>query len=70
VKKVKELNPFIFRPPINAEIELINTVIGDVIEPVPGLKRVSARKVIFRTKNILEFYRLLRVICTLAYTVK
>lgn len=70
VKKVKKLNPFIFRPPINAEIELINTVIGDVIEPVPGLKRVSARKVTFRTKNIIEFYRLLRVICNLAYTVK
>jgi D-amino peptidase len=70
VKKVKKLNPFIFHPPINAEIEVINTVIGDVIEPVPGLKRVSARKVTFRTKNIIEFYRLLRVICNLAYTVK
>ena len=70
VKKISTLKPFSFRSPIRAEIDVINTLIADIIESAPGLKRVSGRKIIFRTKNILEFYRMLRMICNLAYSVQ
>ena len=66
VKKTDKLKPFSFRSPIRAEIEVINTLIADMIEPLPGQKRVSGRKITFRTANILEFYRRLRLICNLA----
>lgn len=68
VKNYKRLKPFTFRTPIRAEIEVVNTLIADVLEPVPGVKRVAGRRIVFRTKNILEFYRMLRMVCNLAYT--
>jgi len=67
VKKLKTLKAFSFRSPIRAEIDVINTLMADLIESVPGIKRVSGRKIIFQNKNILEFYRMLRIICKLAY---
>lgn len=65
VKKVKRLKPFTFKSPIKAEVEVVNTLIGDIVELTPGLKRVAARKFAFRVKNVLEFYRLLRLIFNL-----
>lgn len=70
VKKANNLKPFSFHSPLHAEIDVINTLIADKIEPLPGIKRSSGRKITFRAKNILEFYRLLRLICNLAYTVQ
>jgi len=66
IKKVKILRPFTFKSPINAEIDVMNSLIGDVIKKVPGLKRVTARKFVGQTKDILQFYRLLMLICDLA----
>ncbi len=66
LKIAKTLKPFTFRKPIYGEIDVINSLIGDVIEKIPGLKRVTARKFICKTENILEFYRLLMLICDLA----
>lgn len=66
IKKVKRLKPFKFRSPINAEIEMMNSALGDAIKSLPGLKRVSARKFVFQAKDILEFYRYLMLICDLA----
>jgi D-amino peptidase len=68
VKKLKTLKVFSFRSPIRAEIDVINTLMADLIESLPGIKRVSGRRIIFQNKNILEFYRMLRIICKLAYT--
>jgi len=65
VKKAKQLKPFAFKSPISAEVEVVNTLIGDVVELIPGLKRAAARKFVFRAKDVLEFYRLLRLICNL-----
>lgn len=66
VKKMKKLKPFKFRYPINAEVEMINSLFGDAIKSLPGLKRVSARRFVFKSKDILEFYRQLMLICDLA----
>ncbi|MGQ9701940.1 MAG: M55 family metallopeptidase [bacterium] len=66
IKKIKSLKPFKFGSPINAEIDMINSALGDAIKSLPGLKRVTARKFLFKSKDILEFYRYLMLICDLA----
>jgi len=66
VKKINRLKPFKFKYPINAEIEMLNSLLGDAIKSLPGLKRISARKFVFKSKDILEFYRHLILICDLA----
>jgi len=65
VMNCSRLKPFRFKTPIKAEFELMNSVMGDMIEPVPGVKRVSARTCIYTAKNILEFYNILRLVCNL-----
>ncbi|UCG91939.1 MAG: M55 family metallopeptidase [candidate division WOR-3 bacterium] len=65
VKKVKKLKPFTFKRPIKAELEVVQSLIGDVVELIPGLKRVETRRFSFTTKDTLEFYRVLRLICNL-----
>jgi len=65
VRKAGKLKPFTFKRLIRAEFELLNSLMGDLVEPIPGLKRVSARKVIFKCSDVLEFYRIMRLICTL-----
>lgn len=65
MKKINKLKIFRFRTPIRAEIDLASTLIADMAELIPGVKRTTGRKVIFRTKDILEFYRTLRLICCL-----
>ena len=70
IRKIKKLESFSFRLPINAEFEVLNSLIGDVIEPLFGLKRISARKFVYNTRNILEFYRIMRLICNLAISVR
>lgn len=65
VKNVRRLKPFSFQYPINAEIEVVNSLIGDVVELAPGLTRTTARKFDFQSENALEFYRMLRLICNL-----
>jgi D-amino peptidase len=69
VKKLKTLKPFSFKKPIHAEFDLMNSLIGDVVEPVPGLKRISGRKIHFKAKDILEFYRIMRLVCSLASSI-
>jgi len=66
IKKINKLKPFKFKYPINAEIEMLNSLLGDAIKSLPGLKRISARKFVFKSKDILEFYRQLILICGLA----
>jgi D-amino peptidase len=66
VLRYRSLKPFVFRAPIRCEIDVMNTLIGHVISPLPGLERRTGRKFFFRSKNILEFYRQLMLICDLA----
>jgi D-amino peptidase len=65
ITKAKKIKPFRFKSPIRAEIDLANSLVADVVELLPGIKRTDGRKVLFRAKNILEFYRALRLICSL-----
>lgn len=66
MKKINKLKTLRFRTPIRAEIDLASTLVADMVELIPGVKRTTGRKVIFRTKDILEFYRTLRLVCCLA----
>jgi D-amino peptidase len=65
-KKASRLKPFRFKKPLRAEFTLVNSVMGDLTEPIPGIKRVSARKLTYQAKDILDLYRALRMICNLA----
>jgi D-amino peptidase len=65
VQKIDRLNVFRFKEPLRAEIDLVNTVIADLVELIPGIRRTGGRNVGFRAKDILEFYRMLRLICCL-----
>ncbi len=65
IQRINRLKIFSFKSPIRAEIDLASTLIADLVELIPGLKRTEGRKVTFRAKNILEFYRLLRLVCCL-----
>ncbi|MGB9720332.1 MAG: M55 family metallopeptidase, partial [bacterium] len=65
IKKINKLKPFKFKYPINAEIEMINSLFGDAIKNLSGLKRMSARRFIFKARDILEFYHHLMLICDL-----
>jgi D-amino peptidase len=65
VSRSTALKPFRLKTPINAEFELMNSVMGDIVEPIPGIKRIAARTCAYNAKNILEFYNILRLICTL-----
>jgi D-amino peptidase len=65
LQKVKKLKVFTFKSPINAEIDLANSLVTDMVELIPGIKRVDGRKVLFRASDILEFYRTMRLVCSL-----
>ena len=65
IKKIKRLKPFTFRIPLRAEFELSNTLIADYAELIPGTKRTAARSLVYRAGDILEFYRILRLVCGL-----
>ena len=65
VQQCHELKPFRFKEPIKAEFELMTSVMGDMIEPVPGIKRTTARICTYTAKDILEFYSILRLVCNL-----
>lgn len=65
IQKIEKLKPFTFKTPIRAEIDLVGSMIADVVELVPGIERVNGRNVTFKAKDILEFYRVLRLICCL-----
>jgi D-amino peptidase len=65
IQKTKRLKVFKFKTPIKAEIDLASSLITDMVELIPGIKRTSGRQVSFKTKDILEFYRILRLVCSL-----
>ncbi len=65
VHKARKIKPFRFRTPIRAEINLADSLVADAVEMIPGIKRTDGRKILFRAKNILEFYSTLRLVYSL-----
>jgi D-amino peptidase len=65
MQKIKKLKVFKFKSPVRTEIDLASSLITDMVELIPGIERTSGRQVLFKTKDILEFYRILRLVCTL-----
>lgn len=65
VMRCSSLKLFRFKTPIKAEFELMNSVMGDMIEPIPKMTRTSARVCSYTANNILEFYNILRLVCNL-----
>ncbi|OPX17669.1 hypothetical protein BXT86_05215 [candidate division WOR-3 bacterium 4484_100] len=65
VEQYKRRRPFRIKTPIYAEVEVLNSLIGDLVELIPDIKRISARRFKFKSPDILRFYRILRLICVL-----
>jgi D-amino peptidase len=65
MQKINKLKLFRFKSPIKAEIDFLNSLIADLAELVPGVKRTNGRRIVFRTKDTREFYRMLRLMCSL-----
>jgi D-amino peptidase len=64
VKTMRRFKPFTFAEPLNAEFDVTNSVIGDLVEPIPGIKRVAARTLSVNAATILDFYRTMRLVCS------
>lgn len=64
--KIASLRPFTFRKPLRVELEVVHSLIGDVIERIPGLKRRDGRRFTWRSPDILDCYRRLMLVCDLA----
>jgi len=58
--------PFKLNTPITLEIDMAYTSMVDIIEMMPGIKRVSGRTISFTSLNYLEVYKAMIAIITLA----
>lgn len=67
IARAKKIKPFKFKAPIRAEIDLADSLVADAVELIPEIKRTDGRNVLFTAKNILEFYRTLRLMCCLGF---
>jgi D-amino peptidase len=66
IKTMSRFKTFTFTEPIDAEFEVTSSVIGDVAAPIPGIKRLSARTLAAQVPTILDFYRMMRLVCSIA----
>lgn len=65
IQKITRLRIFQFKVPIKAEIDLASSLITDLAELIPGVRRIDGRQIAFQAKDTPEFYRILRLVCTL-----
>lgn len=72
-KVVLEADSFYCRKwelPLKVEIDLLDTLIADVISFLPQVKRESGRKISFTTPNFVELYKMLLTMLRLAFSVR
>jgi D-amino peptidase len=65
VLKAGDIAPVTFEPPFEVELELMDTLRADILEPVPGFERAGGRTVLYHPKDFEELYRLLELALTL-----
>lgn len=70
VKKAKGLKPYRIQPPLDVEIDLVSTLIGDLASLIPGVERVSGRQMRFHPPDIPALYCALMLIATLGRLAK
>ena len=62
VRRLPEMRPFVLSPPLEMEIDTIRTSQADMIELVPGMRRVAARTIAYRADDFAEIYRALMAV--------
>jgi len=62
VKRLPEMRPFIIRSPIEMEIDTLRTSQADMLELVPGMRRVGSRCVSYRADDFAAIYRALMAV--------
>ncbi len=70
VKKTKVLKPYRIQSPLEVEIDLVSTLIGDFASLIPGVERLSGRQIRFYPPDIPALYRTLMLIATLGALAK
>lgn len=63
------IKPLKINGKINLEIDFINSAMADIAEIMPGSKRISARTISYKAKNIVEAFMAMRTWIILAGTV-
>ncbi|MCD6578121.1 M55 family metallopeptidase [bacterium] len=70
INNMKDIKPFKWKSPYELEIEFIDTLIADIVELIPGVKRISGRVVQFQTNEFKELYRALIAMTLMGYSAK
>ena len=70
VKRAKSLKPYRIQPPLEVEIDLVTTLIGDLASLIPGVERLSGRRIRFHPVDFPALYRTLMLIATLGTLAK
>jgi len=70
VKKARSLKPYCISPPLEVEIDLVTTLIGDLASLIPGVERLSGRQIRFHPQDLPALYRTLMLIATLGTLAK
>lgn len=56
------------KPPYELEVELSQIIMADLAELIPGIKRLSGRRVLFTHPDFEVIYKLLQAICAITST--
>lgn len=62
VRALPAMKPFVMPAPVEMEIDTIRTSQADMVELVPGMRRVAARTVSYRADDFAEIYRALMAV--------
>ncbi|MEW6684594.1 MAG: M55 family metallopeptidase [Candidatus Edwardsbacteria bacterium] len=68
VLKAKKTPIFKISPPLELELQLMDTLRTDLVTLIPGIERTSGRTVKFKPKNVAELVRIIRLASILAFT--
>jgi D-amino peptidase len=68
MQRVDEIPPFVVEPPFVMDIDLYNTLMGDMHEYIPGCERTGDRSVRFHADNFYDLFKLFLLSSTLSMT--
>lgn len=68
IERLNAIAPFVVEPPLVMDIELYNTLMGDMHEYIPGCERTDDRAVRFHADNFYDLFKLFLLSSTLSMT--
>lgn len=68
LQRRREIKPFVFKPPVKIDAAFVNSLMADVVEPMPLTERIDGRTIRIVHNDYVQAFRALRVAITLAGT--